>query len=176
MVLKYSPHHARVSGILIAMHGRFFLNRYWHLTLQRTNSECNCHLFSWWRCTCFQILTSENSKGKLRCHCNMFLDGSGHGSFQILTLENSKDKFKCHCNMFPDGSGHVSFQILTLENSKNKLGMLDTLMPFVFLMAVHANIYGYWREGSIGAIFSGDIQMFPLKGRVLNLKGMTTNV
>ena len=146
MVLKYSPHHARVSGILIAMHGRFFLNRYWHLTLQRTNSECNCHLFSWWRCTCFQILTSENSKGKLRCHCNMF----------------------------PDGSGHVSFQILTLKYSKNKLGMLDTPMPFVFLMAVHANIYGYWRGKEVLVqFFSGDIQMFPLQRRVL--KGMTTH-
>ena len=71
------------------------------------------------------------------------------------------------------GSGHRPFQILTLENSKNKHGLLDTPMPFVFLMAVHANIYGYWREGSIGAIFSGNIQMFPLKGRVL--KGMNTN-
>ena len=44
-----------------------------------------------------------------------------------------------------DGCAHRCSQIhvLILENLQNKFEMLDTPMPSVFLMVVHANIYGY---------------------------------
>ena len=74
-----------------------------------------------------------------------------------------------HMDVFKYWHWKIQFQIkiLTLKNSKNKLRMLDTPLPSVFLMAVqcsvHANVYGYWQEGSIGANFfkySNCFQMF----------------